>query len=112
MSDESSHSTTEGAHLGWDKLARLPVDGGNPAPKVRAWFQFQDDCAALVLLGHLADDALAGVVIERATDMILVRTDGDPELVSIKHREANRGGSAAWTWSALEQDRVLVDLHA
>ncbi|GLY99836.1 ATP-binding protein [Actinoplanes sp. NBRC 103695] len=112
MSDESSQSTTEGDHLGWGELGRLPVDGGNPAPKVRAWFQFQDDCAALVLLGHLADDALAGVVIERATDLILIRTDGDPELVSIKHREPNRGGSVAWTWSALEQDRVLSDLHA
>ncbi len=112
MSDEGSHSTTDSAGLGWAELTDMPIDRGNPAPKVRAWFQFQDDCAALVLLGHVADDTLAGVVIERATDLILVRTNGDPELVSIKHREPNRGGSASWTWSALEQDRVLSDLHA
>ncbi|WP_169734256.1 tetratricopeptide repeat protein [Hamadaea tsunoensis] len=88
------------------------MDHGNPAPQVRANFQYQDDCAALVLLGHLGADDLDGVIVERATDLILVRLDGGLELVSIKHREANRSGAAAWSWSALAKDRVLMDLHS
>ncbi|GIE36078.1 hypothetical protein Ait01nite_091230 [Actinoplanes italicus] len=66
----------------------------------------------MVLLGHLGDAALEAVVIERATDLILVPTVGDPELVSIKHRESNRSGTVAWTWAALQKDNVLTDLHA
>src|SRR5262245_22511475 len=102
----------EGDDRDWVALAELPVDRRNRAHHVRAWFEFHDDCAGLVLRGRLRDEALAGVVVERATDLVLVRDAGDPELVSIKHREANRGGTAAWTWSALEKDRVLTDLHS
>ncbi|WP_433294345.1 hypothetical protein ACQP2F_32860 [Actinoplanes sp. CA-030573] len=111
MTEDSDHPVADSDARGWEALAALPVDRGNPAPQVRAWFQFQDDCAALVLLGHLGDEELAGVIVERATDLILVPKAGAPELVSIKHREANRGGTAAWTWSALEKDRVLADLY-
>jgi tetratricopeptide (TPR) repeat protein len=94
-----------------DRLAALPIDGQNSAPRTRAWLQYQDDCAAMVLLGHLGGEGLDGVVIERSTDLVLIPADGDPELVSIKHREANRSGTAGWSWTAMAKDRVLHHLY-
>ena len=93
-------ATTDGAGGAADRLVSLPVSSQNSATRVRGWQQYQDDCAALVLLGRLGSDDLDGVVIERSTDLVLVSGDDDPELVSIKHREANRSGTAGWSWTA------------
>lgn len=92
-------------------VERLREDARNTAPQTRARYEYQDECIALTLLDHLGTD-LAGVLVEHSTDLILLPTDGPPELVSIKHREPHHSADAGWTWSALKADRVLSDLHA
>ncbi|WP_333737944.1 tetratricopeptide repeat protein [Streptomyces sp. IBSBF 2806] len=62
------------------------------------------------MLDHISGD-LEGVLIEHSTDVIVLPISGMPELVSIKHREANRSGDASWSWSALRKDSVLKDLY-
>ncbi|MFF4454303.1 hypothetical protein [Streptomyces goshikiensis] len=89
----------------------LPEDRRNTAPETRARFEYQDECIALLLLEHLADD-LHGVLVEHSTDVILIPRDGLPELVSVKHREPHHRAEPGWTWAALQKDRVLADLHA
>ncbi|MFI5746807.1 hypothetical protein [Streptomyces sp. NPDC051644] len=91
-------------------LRNIPRDRKNTAPETRARFEYQDECIALFVLDHLSDD-LEGVLIEHSTDVIVLPTSGMPELVSIKHREANRSGDASWSWSALRKDSVLKDLY-
>ncbi|MFE3937173.1 AAA family ATPase, partial [Streptomyces goshikiensis] len=92
-------------------LRALPQDRRNTAPETRARFEYQDECIALLLLEHLADD-LHGVLVEHSTDVILIPRDGLPELVSVKHREPHHRAEPGWTWAALQKDRVLADLHA
>ncbi|MFD3553347.1 AAA family ATPase [Streptomyces goshikiensis] len=92
-------------------LRALPEDRRNTAPETRARFEYQDECIALLLLEHLADD-LHGVLVEHSTDVILIPRDGLPELVSVKHREPHHRAEPGWTWAALQKDRVLADLHA
>ncbi|MFJ3420820.1 hypothetical protein ACIPN8_31265 [Streptomyces sp. NPDC086082] len=91
-------------------LRDIPKDGKNTAPATRARFEYQDECIALFILDHLSDD-LEGVLIEHSTDVITLPISGLPELVSIKHREANRSGDSSWSWSALRKDSVLKDLY-
>lgn len=92
-------------------LRTLPRDRRNTAPETRARFEYQDECIALLLLEHLADD-LHGVLVEHSTDVILIPREGLPELVSVKHREPHHRAEPGWTWAALQKDRVLADLHA
>ena len=95
------------------RLARFPEDPSNPGRKVRGWFTYQDECAALTLLGSLGSANLEAVVVERSTDLILLPRGGAlAELVSVKHREPNRSGANYWTWSALKEEHVLSDLYA
>jgi tetratricopeptide (TPR) repeat protein len=91
-------------------LKNIPKDRKNTARETRARFEYQDECIALFVLDHLSDD-LEGVLIEHSTDVIVLPKSGMPELVSIKHREANRSGDASWSWSALRKDSVLKDLY-
>lgn len=93
-----------------DALKKIPRDRKNTAPETRARFEYQDECIALFVLEHLSDD-LEGVLIEHSTDVVVLPASGMPELVSIKHREANRSGDASWSWSALRKDSVLKDLY-
>ncbi|MCJ1676799.1 hypothetical protein MTF65_05435 [Streptomyces sp. APSN-46.1] len=93
-----------------EALRALPTDSRNTAPETRARFEYQDECIALTLLEHLADQ-LVGVLVEHSTDVILIPRQGLPELVSIKHREPHHSSEPAWTWPALHKDRVLIDLH-
>ncbi|MFE3606640.1 AAA family ATPase [Streptomyces goshikiensis] len=92
-------------------LRALPQDRRNTAPETRARFEYQDECIALLLLEHLADD-LHGVLVEHSTDVILIPREGLPELVSVKHREPHHRAEPGWTWAALQKDRVLADLYA
>jgi hypothetical protein len=89
----------------------LPRDQRNTGPETRARFEYQDECVALTLLEHFGAD-LRGVLVEYSTDVILLPQEGPPELVSIKHREPHHKGDPTWTWSALDKDRVLIDLHS
>ncbi|MFJ8050020.1 AAA family ATPase [Streptomyces luteogriseus] len=91
-------------------LRTLPPDAKNTAPQTRARFEYQDECAAVLVLDHLSDD-LEGILIEHSTDVILLPSSGIPELISIKHREPNRSGDVNWSWSALRKDNVLKDLY-
>ncbi|WP_326651019.1 dsDNA nuclease domain-containing protein [Streptomyces anthocyanicus] len=91
-------------------LRTLPPDAKNTAPQTRARFEYQDECAAVLVLDHLSD-GLEGILVEHSTDVILLPRSGVPELVSIKHREPNRSGDVNWSWSALRKDSVLKDLY-
>lgn len=88
--------------------------GGDFGPTTRRRFEYQDHCAALVVLCHFrSGSGLAGILLEHATDLALIPVSGSvepTELVSIKHREPNQSGSAAWTWTALKNERVLDHL--
>lgn len=92
-------------------VASLPEDGRNTARETRARYRYQDECAALALLNHLDSEDLDGVLIEHSTDLILLPTNGVPELVSIKHRDPNQSGEPGWSWNALKRQRVLIDLY-
>lgn len=89
----------------------LPRDMANSGPATFSRYGYQAKCIALHLLRHIGSDDLHGVLIEHSTDVILVPAVGLPELVSIKHREPNQAHTAAWTWTALKQSRVLSDLY-
>lgn len=95
----------------FEAVQMLPRDTRNTGPETRARFEYQDECVALTLLDHFGAD-LRGVLIEHSTDLILLPTEGLPELVSIKHREPHHKGDATWTWAAMQKDRVLIDLHS
>ncbi|MBR7833260.1 ATP-binding protein [Actinospica durhamensis] len=95
------------------RIDGIPEDLRNAGPRSRAGFTYQDECAALALLGHLGHRDLEGIVVERSTDLILLpREPARPELVSVKHREANQSSDSRWGWSDLKKERVLADLHA
>lgn len=94
-----------------DVVGLIPKDNRNTAPEVRARYRYQDECAALAILRHLASDSLEGVLVEHSTDLILVPVEGMPELVSIKHREPNQQSTSTWSWNALHGQRVLSDLY-
>jgi tetratricopeptide (TPR) repeat protein len=89
----------------------VPEDVRNTAPETRARYRYQDECAALAILRHLRSEELEGVVIEQATDLMLVPASGIPELVSIKHREPSQSASSGWSSSALRKQQVIEDLY-
>ena len=90
---------------------RLPIDDRNTARPTRSRFEYQDECAAWWVLQRLRSEDLLGVVVESPTDFVMLSRSGDPELVSVKHRDPNRSSSVGWTIKALREDRVLVGLY-
>lgn len=93
----------------------LPEDTQNTAPETRARYRYQDECAALAILAHLKSADLEGILIERSTDFILVpkrQADQLPELVSVKHREANQVGDPNWSMNTLKKENVLRHLYS
>ncbi|MEV7630301.1 hypothetical protein [Actinoplanes sp. NPDC089786] len=81
-------------------------DDRNTARPTRGRFRYQDECVALRCIPNLASEGITAVLVEWSTDYVAVPADGDPELVSVKHREPPLG---AWPLSDLGP--VLADLH-
>ena len=61
---------------------------------------------ALRCIANLVSGDVTAVVVEWSTDYIAILADGEPELVSIKHREPGRGA-----WPMNELAKPLRDLH-
>lgn len=98
-----------------DAARNLPEDTQNTAPQTRARYRYQDECAALAILAHLKSADLEGILIERSTDFILIPNKKAvqlPELVSIKHREANQVGDSNWSMNTLKKENVLRQLYS
>jgi hypothetical protein len=81
-------------------------DERNTARPTRGRFQYQDECVALRCIANLVSEDVTAVVVEWSTDYIAMLADGDPELVSVKHRDPGQGD-----WSMSELGPVLRDLH-
>ena len=81
-------------------------DDRNTARQTRARFEYQDEVVALRCIANLVSGDVTAVIVEWSTDYIAVLAEGDPELVSVKHREP---GTGEWTISGLRP--VLTDLH-
>jgi hypothetical protein len=81
-------------------------DDRNTARATRGRFRYQDECVALRCIANLASEQLTAVIVEWSADYIAVLPDGDPELVSVKHRDP---GAGEWTMSRLREP--LQDLH-
>lgn len=81
-------------------------DERNTARSTRGRFRYQDECVAQRCIANLASGEVTAVVVEWSTDYIAILANGDPELVSVKHRDP---GTGEWTMSSL--GRVLADLH-
>ncbi|MEN3615796.1 serine/threonine-protein kinase [Plantactinospora sp. ZYX-F-223] len=81
-------------------------DSRNTARPTRARFRYQDECIALRCIPNLLSQGVTAVVVEWSTDYIAVLPDGDPELVSIKHRDPGQGD-----WPISELRKVVRDLH-
>ncbi|MDR6317930.1 tetratricopeptide repeat protein [Actinoplanes couchii] len=89
--------------------ADLFRDARNTAPPTRARFEYQDKCVALRCIQNLTGSSpVIGVVLEWATDYVLLTGDGRKELVSVKHREP---GQDDWSYAALKNENVFRDLH-
>jgi tetratricopeptide (TPR) repeat protein len=98
-----------------DAARNLPEDVQNTAPQTRARYRYQDECAALAILGHLQSADLEGILIERSTDLILIpNTEAAqlPELVSIKHREPSQLSDSNWSMQSLRKENVLRHLYS
>jgi tetratricopeptide (TPR) repeat protein len=93
-----------------ERAAQVPIDRRNAAPSTRANFSYQDEVAAFIILERLTAGGLDGVVVERATDLALIPSEGHPELISIKHREQVHLSATYWTVGDLVAE-VLPDLH-
>jgi hypothetical protein len=81
-------------------------DERNTARPTRGRFRYQDECVALRCIANLVSEDVTAVVVEWSTDYIAVLADGDPELVSVKHRDPGQGD-----WPMSELGPVLHDLH-
>ena len=81
-------------------------DERNTARPTRGRFRYQDECVALRCIANLVSEDVTAVVVEWSTDYIAMLADGDPELVSIKHRDPGQGD-----WPMSELGLVLRDLH-
>jgi hypothetical protein len=81
-------------------------DDRNTARPTRGRFRYQDECVALRCVANLLSEEVSAVVVEWSTDYIAILADGDPELVSVKHRDPGQGD---WQMSGLGP--VLRDLH-
>ncbi|MEV4000686.1 ATP-binding protein [Actinomadura sp. NPDC049753] len=112
MADSSAQGKSLWSHDQAKAAAEgLPSDPRNTAPETRARYEYQDECIALIILTRLMSERLAAVLIEHSTDLILLPSDGSPELISIKHREPNHRSDPNWSWAALKKDSVLEDLY-
>lgn len=81
-------------------------DERNTARPTRGRFRYQDECVALRCIANLVSEDVTAVVVEWSTDYIAMLADGDPELVSVKHRDPGQGD-----WPMSELGPVLRDLH-
>jgi hypothetical protein len=81
-------------------------DDRNTARPTRARFEYQDEVVALRCITNLVSGEVRSVIVEWSTDYIAVLADGDPEVISVKHRDP---GTGDWVPSALRP--VLTDLH-
>lgn len=71
-------------------------------------YNFQHQCAARHCFALLQDSALEAIVCEWHVDYVLVYSDGQNELVSVKHRESHLG---PWSFSELWKGGGLVTLY-
>ncbi|MEU4220884.1 hypothetical protein [Actinoplanes sp. NPDC026623] len=81
-------------------------DDRNTARQTRGRFRYQDECVALRCVANLVSEDVTAVVVEWSTDYIALLSDGEPELVSVKHRDP---GTGDWSMSALGS--AVNDLH-
>jgi hypothetical protein len=81
-------------------------DDRNTARPTRGRFHYQDQCIALRCVANLVSEEVTAVVVEWSTDYIALLADGEPELVSVKHREPGQGD---WPMGGL--GKALRDLH-
>lgn len=92
-----------------EAFSELYRDVRNTGPQTRARYEYQDACVALRCIENLPSiSPLLGVVVEWATDYVVLAPDEHHELVSVKHREAGQGD---WTYAELKHEKVLHDLH-
>jgi hypothetical protein len=72
-------------------------------------YEYQDKCIALRCIHNLLPESpVEAVAVEWSTDYALLG-DGEPELVSVKHRGPGQGD---WTFGKLKDENVFRDLHA
>jgi hypothetical protein len=86
----------------------LWFDPVNTARQTRSWYRYQDECVAYRCIPNLIEGSIDRIVVEWATDYVVIAKDGSVELVSVKHRGAN---TSPWTLGQLARERVLTDLH-
>lgn len=94
-----------------DTGARIVPSPTQSGALTRAAFEYQDKCVALTILDRLLSDSVQSVLIEYATDLVVIPGYGSPEIVSIKNRSAHHSASTGWTPSALKKDAVLLELY-
>ena len=72
-------------------------------------YEYQDKCVALRCIHNLLPESpVEAVAVEWSTDYALLG-EGEPELVSVKHRGPGQGD---WTFGKLKDENVFRDLHA
>jgi hypothetical protein len=87
----------------------LWFDPVNTARQTRSWYRYQDECVAYRCIPNLIEGSIDRIVVEWATDYVVIAKDGSVELVSVKHRGAN---TSPWTLGQLARERVLTDYIA
>ena len=93
-----------------DLAAGLYRDPRNTARQTRARFEYQDACIVFRCIPNLLHGSpVEAVVVEWATDYVLLGRDGGRELVSVKHRDP---GQHDWTFGRLKAENVFRDLHS
>ena len=94
---------------GEDRQSGLYRDPRNAGPRTRAMYEYQDKCIALRCIHNLLPESpVEAVAVEWSTDYALLG-EGEPELVSVKHRGPGQGD---WTFGKLKDENVFRDLHA
>lgn len=89
-----------------------PVDASQVGARTRARFRYQDGVIAHAVMRLLNQGVLASALVEYGTDLTLVYTSGEVELVSIKSRDPHQQhNSVGWTWDALKKQDVLRHLY-
>ena len=90
-------------------MSGLYRDPQNAGPRTRAMYEYQDKCVALRCIHNLLPESpVEAVAVEWSTDYALLG-EGEPELVSVKHRGPGQGD---WTFGKLKDENVFRDLHA
>jgi hypothetical protein len=87
----------------------IPVDSQRPGAFTKAWFHYQDECAAVTVVDYLLGGRLHGIAVEYLTDFVIATGDGSLQLVSVKHREPYHRAGGEWSLSAL--GKALTELY-